>query len=464
MKTFLQSKWNDILDFMVSEYDISRVSVTTWIAPLQIHSITNDKIIVFFDDEKLGLNLEFVNRKYKDFLRIAILEIATLDEKYRDFLSSDYILEIVYKSSLEDDEPAKNSSSFSSKNIKNAKTYNLNPRYVFENFVVSTNNNLAHAASLAVAEAPAEVYNPLYIYGGVGLGKTHLMHSIAQFIIKNHKNLNVMYVQSETFTNELIESIRHGAITPPEFRDKYRSVDVLLIDDIQFIIGKERTQEEFFHTFNILYESKKQIVISSDKPPKDLTTLEDRLRSRFECGLIVDMQSPDFETRMAILKKKQELNHLKVSDDIIRYIAMNVKSNIRELEGSLTKIVAMSRLQKREINISLAEEALADIISPDRNRKISIQLIIETVAEHFSITPAEICSTNRSRNVAYPRQIAMYLCGKLTDLTRTEIGKSMGNRDHSTIIHGIDKVTSDLKNDISLQNTLEILTKKISPQ
>ncbi len=290
------------------------------------------------------------------------------------------------------------------------------------------------------------------------------MHSIAQFIIKNHKNLNVMYVQSETFTNELIESIRHGAITPPEFRDKYRSVDVLLIDDIQFIIGKERTQEEFFHTFNILYESKKQIVISSDKPPKDLTTLEDRLRSRFECGLIVDMQSPDFETRMAILKKKLELNHLKVSDDIIRYIAMNVKSNIRELEGSLTKIVAMSRLQKREINISLAEEALADIISPDRNRKISVQLIIETVAEHFSITPAEICSTNRSRNVAYPRQIAMYLCGKLTDLTRTEIGKSMGNRDHSTIIHGIDKVTSDLKNDISLQNTLEILTKKISPQ
>ena len=343
---------------------------------------------------------------------------------------------------------------------------NLNPRYTFDTFVVGANNNLAHAAALAVAESPGEVYNPLFIYGGVGLGKTHLMHSIAHFILKNNPEAKILYVTSEKFTNELIDAIRNkNNISTTEFREKYRNNDVLLIDDIQFIIGKESTQEEFFHTFNTLYEAKKQIIISSDKPPKEIETLEERLRSRFEWGLTVDIQSPDYETRMAILRKKEEMEGYNIDNEVIKYIATNIKSNIRELEGALTKIVALSKLDhNKEINIALAEEALKDIISPNAERKVTPELIIQVVADHFGITPLDISSQKRNKEVVYPRQIVMYLCQSMTGASLQEIGRYLGGRDHTTIIHGREKIAADLKTNENLANTIEILKKKLSPQ
>ena len=331
--------------------------------------------------------------------------------------------------------------------------------------MVGKNNNLAHAASLAVAESPGEIYNPLFIYGGVGLGKTHLMHSIAHFILKNNPNSKILYVTSEKFTNELIDAIRNkNNISTTEFREKYRNNDVLLIDDIQFIIGKESTQEEFFHTFNALYEAKKQIIISSDRPPKEIETLEERLRSRFEWGLTVDIQPPDYETRMAILRKKEELEGYNIDNEVIKYIASNVKSNIRELEGALTKIVAFSKLNKREINTALAEEALKDLISPNSVTEVTPELIIKVVSEHFGITPGDIVAQKRSKELVFARQIAMYLCGNMTNESLQNIGKALGGRDHTTIIHGTKKIVSTLEKDETLRNTIDILKKKINPQ
>ena len=342
---------------------------------------------------------------------------------------------------------------------------NLNPKYTFDTFVVGSNNNLAHAAALAVAESPGEIYNPLFIYGGVGLGKTHLMHAIAHFILKNNPSAKILYVSSETFTNELIDAIRNkNNITTTEFREKYRNNDVLLIDDIQFIIGKESTQEEFFHTFNTLYESKKQIIISSDKPPKEIETLEERLRSRFEWGLTVDIQSPDYETRMAILRKKEEMEGYNIDNEVIKYIATNIKSNIRELEGALTKIVALSRLNKCDITLGLAEEALKDIISPNAQREVTPNLIIQVVSDHFGITPLDISSQKRTKEIVYPRQIVMYLCRNMTETPLQSIGRILGGRDHTTIIHGSEKIAADMNKDENLKNTIEILKKKINPQ
>ena len=337
--------------------------------------------------------------------------------------------------------------------------------FTFDTFVVGSNNNLAHAAALAVAESPGEIYNPLFIYGGVGLGKTHLMHAIAHFILKNNPRAKILYVSSETFTNELIDAIRNkNNITTTEFREKYRNNDVLLIDDIQFIIGKESTQEEFFHTFNTLYESKKQIIISSDKPPKEIETLEERLRSRFEWGLTVDIQSPDYETRMAILRKKEEMEGYNIDNEVIKYIATNIKSNIRELEGALTKIVALSRLNKCDITLGLAEEALKDIISPNAQREVTPNLIIQVVSDHFGITPLDISSQKRTKEIVYPRQIVMYLCRNMTETPLQSIGRILGGRDHTTIIHGSEKIAADMNKDDNLKNTIEILKKKINPQ
>ena len=308
------------------------------------------------------------------------------------------------------------------------------------------------------------MYNPLFIHGGAGLGKTHLMHSIAHFILNENPSKKVLYVTSETFTNELIESIRNGNNTAmSKFREKYRNVDVLLIDDIQFIIGKESTQEEFFHTFNDLHGNKKQIIISSDKPPKDIETLEARLRSRFEWGLIADISAPDFETRMAILRKKEEIDGYNIDNEIIEYIAENVKSNIRELEGALNKLIALSRLENREITILLAREALQDIVSPDAEKEITPSLIISTVAEHFHITEDDIRSTKRNIEVVYPRQIAMYLCSNMTSVGLKKIGEEMGNRDHSTVLHGSRKIANEIKKSETTRNTIDILKKKISP-
>lgn len=451
----VQEKWDEILEYLKIEHCVTDVSFKTWLLPLKVYSVKGNLITISIDDKMIGPDSKnFISRKYGIPLKVSITEI----------MNHNYDIEFILESQIQVTKTADDmtDSSGKGKNQKNGLSF-LNPRYTFDTFVVGANNNLAHAASLAVAESPAEIYNPLFIYGGVGLGKTHLMHSIAHYILEQNPNSKVMYVTSEKFTNELIESIRNVNTTPTEFREKYRNIDVLLIDDIQFIIGKESTQEEFFHTFNTLHESKKQIIISSDKPPKDILTLEERLRSRFEWGLTVDIQQPDYETRMAILKKKEELDGLQIDNEVMKYIATNVKSNIRELEGALTKIVALSRLKKQEVNVTLAEEALKDLISPDNKKQLTPELIVDVIAEHFNITTNEIYSVNKSRNIAYPRQIAMYLCRKLTDFSLSDIGKVMGNRDHTTILHGIDKVEKNIKKDPSMQNTIDVLTKKINP-
>lgn len=349
----------------------------------------------------------------------------------------------------------------------------LNPKYTFDTFVVGGNNNFAHAASLAVSESPGEVYNPLFLYGGVGLGKTHLMHSIAHFILEKNSKKQVLYVTSEAFTNELIEALKKGKTAGNEseiskFRNKYRNNDVLLIDDIQFIIGKESTQEEFFHTFNHLHTSGKQIIISSDKPPKDIETLEARLRTRFEWGLIADISSPAYETRMAILQKKIEIDHLekyKIPHDVLDYIAVNVKSNIRELEGSLNKLIALYKLNHNEgpIDIALAAEALKDIISSENNRKVTPELILDIVSEHFNVTITDLRSNKRNSEIAYPRQIAMYLIRTMTESSLKAVGVVLGGKDHSTVKYAIEKIENEAKVSESFSNTLSILRKKINP-
>ena len=344
----------------------------------------------------------------------------------------------------------------------------LNPKYTFETFVVGSGNRFAHAAALSVATDPAHSYNPLFIYGGAGLGKTHLMHSIAHFIQSTHPALKVLYVSSETFTNELIEAIRNGNnMAMSRFREKYRSMDVLLIDDVQFIIGKESTQEEFFHTFNHLHNAGKQIVISSDKPPKDMTTLEARLRTRFEWGLIADISVPDYETRMAILYKKIELDQLEryqIPDEVIQYIAMNIKTNIRELEGSLNKLIALYRIGGRKnFDVSLAAEALKDMIAPDDSHKVTPELVLDVVSDHFNVSVSELKGSRRNARTAGARQIVMYLCRQMTDASLQSIGDLLGGRDHSTVNHGVDKIARDVEKDETLRNTIEIIQKKISP-
>ena len=310
----------------------------------------------------------------------------------------------------------------------------------------------------------SEVYNPLYIYGGAGLGKTHLMHSIGHFILERNPEIKVLYVTSENFTNEVISCIRSGdAIKMNNMREKYRTVDILMIDDIQFIIGKESTQEEFFHTFNTLHSAGKQIILSSDKPPKDMETLEERLRSRFEWGLIADIQPPDYETRMAILQKNAENYNKEIDNEVLQYIAENVKSNIRELEGALNKIMAFSKLNKVDINLEYAEEALKDVIYPNKKKEITPSLIIEVVAEHFGISPEDIASRKRTAELVQPRQIVMYLCRQLTESSLQNIAKTIGKKDHTTVLHGIEKITEKMENDEELKNKVDIIRKKIVP-
>lgn len=446
-------KWDEILQNIKEEHDITEVSYKTWLLPLKPDSVDKDILNILVPEE---IFLTYVKKKYEFILRYTIEDVTGYALEPRFVLKNEENEEPKEKKLIQN-----NTAEVSQAAIQTA---NLNPRYTFDTFVVGKNNNLAHAASLAVAESPGEIYNPLFIYGGVGLGKTHLMHSVAHFILKNNPKAKILYVTSEKFTNELIDAIRNkNNVTPTEFREKYRNNDVLLIDDIQFIIGKESTQEEFFHTFNTLYESKKQIIISSDRPPREIETLEDRLRSRFEWGLTVDIQPPDYETRMAILRKKEELEGYNIDNEVIKYIASNVKSNIRELEGALTKIVAMSKLYKKEIDIKLAEEALKDLISPNLAREITPQLIISVVAEHFGMSPADLTGQKRSKELVFPRQIAMFLCGDMTGESLQNIGKAFGGRDHTTIIHGTKKINSELKTDENLKNVVDILKKKINP-
>ena len=445
----IEQKWDEILLKVKEEHELTDVSFNTWLKPLEVYSVQNERVYILVSSEQMGLS--YIKKKYYLPLKVAIAEVTGIEYEV-EFVLPDQAKKLTMH-------PPRNTPT-----TEEAERSNLNPNYTFDTFVVGNNNRFAHSASLAVAETPGEVYNPLFIYGGVGLGKTHLMHSIAHFIQDNHPELKVLYVSSETFTNELIESIRNGNNTAmTKFREKYRSIDVLLIDDVQFIIGKESTQEEFFHTFNELHVAKKQIIISSDRPPKEMETLEERIRSRFEWGLLADIGSPDYETRMAILRKKEEMDGFELDDAILNYIAINIKSNIRELEGALNKLVAYSNLVNTEITMDIAVKELQNIISPDQPREITPQLIIEVVSEHFGITVDQIMSKSRSSDVAKPRQIAMYLCKNMTDHPLDSIGQLLGGRDHSTVIHGIKKVTDEISSDQTFAKTVETIRKTINP-
>ena len=445
----IEENWEEILHRVQVDHDINSVSFDTWLRPLKVYSYENNILTVFIPSGT-DMHISFISKKYSLPIKVSIAEVTGINCEIEFILPADV-------SKKEQQKAAASRASVS------AERSNLNPRYTFSTFVVGKNNNFAHAASLAVAESPGNIYNPLFIYGGVGLGKTHLMHSIAHFILEKNPEAKVLYVTSETFTNEVIENIRSGNNTAmSKFREKYRNIDVLLIDDIQFIIGKESTQEEFFHTFNDLHSAGKQVIISSDKPPKEMSTLEERLKSRFEWGLIADISTPDYETRMAILRKREELDGYKIDDEVIHYIATNVKSNIRELEGALNIVVAFGNLHEREINLEAAKEALKHIISPDEKKVITPDLIISTVCEHFHISRADIMGNKRNSEIVFPRHIAMYLCREMTQTQFKEIGAIMGGRDHSTVIHGYDKIAYDVKHIENTKNLVEVLMKKIN--
>ncbi|MBQ8327898.1 MAG: chromosomal replication initiator protein DnaA [Lachnospiraceae bacterium] len=451
----IQSRWQEIKETVKNEYFLTDISYNTWLKNLEFYS-EKDNVVTIMIPSDAENTYTYLDKKYKSFFQV------TISEMFNDIYEVVFVLE----KDIKESDKSKEDSKETKKTVYNInhENANLNPKYIFDTFVVGSNNKFAHSASLAVAESPGQAYNPLYLYGGAGLGKTHLMHSIGHFILDQHPNRKVLYVTSEQFTNEVIESIRSGNATAmTKLRDKYRTVDVLLIDDIQFIIGKESTQEEFFHTFNELHSAGKQIVISSDKPPKNLETLDERFLSRFEWGLIADIQAPDYETRMAILRKNSEIFDKQIGDDIIQYIANNIKSNIRELEGALNKVIAFAKINKKELTLDIAKEALKDVIFPEKPREITPSYIIEVVSEHFGVNPNDISSKKRNAEFVMPRQISMYLCRELTDTSLVNIGKLHGKKDHTTVMHGVNKISDELKTNDELKNKVDIIRKKINP-
>lgn len=450
----IKENWQIIKETMRREYNVSDISYQTWVAPLEFYTVTDDVVSIIIPTD-LAPALNYITSKYKSFFQVTITEMFNHNYDVKFIFEKDAI-------NLENkDSNAALTNPVYNINYENA---NLTPKYKFDTFVVGNNNKLAHAASLAVAESPGEVYNPLYLYGGPGLGKTHLMHSIGHFILEQNPEKKVLYVTSEEFTNEVIESIRSGnAASMTKLREKYRTVDVLMVDDIQFIIGKDSTQEEFFHTFNVLHSARKQIVLSSDKPPKELDTLDERFRSRFEWGLIADIQPPDYETRMAILRKNAENYDKQIDEEIFKYIATNIKSNIRELEGAFNKIIAFTRLNKVDLTIESAEEALKDVIYPNKAKEITPTLIINVVAEHFGVKPDDIMSKKRNSEFVLPRQVVMYLCRELTNVSQINIGKILGKKDHTTVIHGVKKIEVEMQNSEEFRNKIDIIIKKLNP-
>ncbi len=410
--------------------EVTTISYETWIKGIEIQSVDNEKI-----------NLIVTNNFTKDFLMSKYSSLLTNTFNY--LTNKDCIVTIYSREEL--NAAAENGTSTGPIQIEapiNYASANLNPKYTFASFVVGNNNRFAHAAALAVAEAPAASYNPLFIYGGVGLGKTHLMHAIGNEILKNNRNSRILYVTSEAFTNELINAIKDN--TGDQFRNKYRSIDVLLIDDIQFIAGKDRIQEEFFHTFNTLYESGKQVILSSDKPPKDIPLLEDRLKSRFEWGIIADISNPDYETRLAILRKKAQIENIIIDDEILSTIATRIDSNIRELEGALNKLTAKASLVQTPITMEMAERAINDIVAA-QEKVISAEFIQDVVAKYFSVNPKDLKGSKRSNDITFPRQIAMYMCRNVANMSLPQIGRAFGKRDHTTVMHACNKVEQDMK-------------------
>ena len=429
----MQNELNDLLTKAkeLLKEETTKISYETWIKILEIQSEDNDHIVLLTSTD---FQKNIVSSKYLDLLT----------NTFNYLTNKDCSVSIVSREELE---TASNNSDLSDTTKIEAPinyvTTNLNPKYTFSTFVVGNNNRFAHAAALAVAEAPASSYNPLFIYGGVGLGKTHLMHAIGNEILRNNKNSKILYVTSEAFTNELINAIKDN--TNDQFRNKYRGIDILLIDDIQFIAGKERIQEEFFHTFNTLYESGKQVILSSDKPPKDIPLLEDRLKSRFEWGIIADISNPDYETRLAILRKKAQIDNIIIYDEILSAIATRIDSNIRELEGTLNKLIATASLtSNRQITMEMAEKAINDIVS-QQEKVISATYIQETVGKYFNINPKDLKGSKRSNDITFPRQIAMYLCRNVANMSLPQIGKDFGKRDHTTVMHACNKIEKEIK-------------------
>ena len=419
--------------------EISELSYKTWILPLEISNISDNNVVLISDD---SFKKDSVEARFKDLLENAFSII--LQKKCN--------ISIILKDSNDTEDKTTN---FSNININYSKTY-LNPNYSFDTFVVGDNNRFAHAAALAVAESPATAYNPLYIYGGVGLGKTHLLHAIGNEVLKHQKNFKILYVTSEKFTNDFINSLKDNNMD--NFRNKYRNIDVLLIDDIQFIAGKDRLQEEFFHTFNTLRESGKQIVLSSDKPPRDIPLLEDRLKSRFEWGILADVAMADYEVRLAILRKKADEKHAIIDDDILKNIAAKIDSNIRELEGVFNKIVAQASLTHTPVTFEMAEKAINDIIRQNSS-VISIEYIQEVICNYFDITIKDLTSSQRSSNITFPRQIGMYLCRILTNESFPKVGAAFGKRDHTTVMHAFKKIEKEIKEDSNTKLIVESVKK-----
>ena len=435
--------WERVLQILGKK--VNKHSFETWLKPLKPLGCYENTIIIEVPNH---FSREWLNDRYAPLIKNVV----------QGLLDQDHGVQFLLSSEISEIQPygTKNSFRDTTEEIWPVK---LNPKYTFNTFVVGDSNRFAHAACLAVAESPAKAYNPLFIYGGVGLGKTHLMHAIGQFILENSNIFKVSYVTSEKFTNDLINSIRYDK--PESFRNKYRSMDILLVDDIQFLAGKERTQEEFFHTFNTLYEANKQIIISSDRPPKEIPTLEDRLRSRFEWGLITDIQPPDLETRIAILRKKAQLEDLFIPDDTVAYIANKIHSNIRELEGALIRVIAYATVNKKEITPELAAEVLKDILPQNKPRQITVELIQEVVADFYNLRVEEFKAKKRTRAVAYPRQIAMYLTRELTDMSLPVVGDAFGGRDHTTVLHACEKISNELLENLTLQDTVRTLVDRI---
>ncbi|KJS18158.1 MAG: chromosomal replication initiation protein [Peptococcaceae bacterium BRH_c4b] len=434
-KVEVSATWDKILSAL--EKKLNHHNAETWLQSMKPVDCVDSTFYIQVPDH---FSRDWLSERYGPIIKNTIYDILKKDTEIVFILNEDVpsILSRINKQPLPP--------------VEDLFFLQLNPKYSFDSFVVGESNRFAHAASMAVAESPAKTYNPFFIYGGVGLGKTHLMHAIAQHIINKNRSLKIAYVTSEKFTNDLINSIRDKK--PEEFRNKYRNMDILLVDDIQFLAGKEMTQEEFFHTFNTLHEANKQIIISSDRPPKEIPTLEDRLRSRFEWGLITDIQPPDLETRIAILRKKVQLENLNVPDDVVYYIANRIQSNIRELEGALIRLAAYSMLNKCEINIEMSTDVLKDILPPKQTRQINIQLIHQIVSEYYNIRPDDFKSKKRTRNVSFPRQIAMYLTREMTDLSLPKIGEYFGGRDHTTVIHAYDRIVTEIQLDTNLQNNI----------
>lgn len=457
MKELIESKWEEILSLLETQYDISGIMINTWIRSLKIYEVKNNTVY-FYVDEKLGENaVKFLHRKEFD-----LFLLSSIRETLND-INVEIVIDEKKNLSANEEEDKADNPHFSDAYQEAVSRSNLNPKYTFDTFIVGDGNRHAHATCLAVADLPAQDnFNPLFLYGNAGLGKTHLMQSIAHYILQKNDKANVLYVPSETFTNEIIDAIKNQ--TTNEFREKYRRVDVLLIDDVQFLIGKESTQNEFFNTFNALYNDKKQIILSSDKPPKEIKTLDERIRSRFECGVPIDIHEPDYETRMAILKNKAEMDQLTgIPDEIFKYIAENITNNVRELEGALNKIGIFSKLMNEEVTLEIAKDSLKDIINKDNNLAITPDLIIKTVSEHMNISADDIRSKKRSQDIATARQVVMYLCREYTVLALKSIGNAVGGKDHATVLNGIKRVEEKMNEDPMFKASIDTIIKKLNP-